>query len=57
MSCSTINTVMPRTVRMSWIQNAMSSVSSTLSPTRLVEEQEPRPGAECPRHLDDLADA
>ena len=32
MSCSTISTVMPSSCWMSWIQNAMSSVSSTLRP-------------------------
>src|ERR1700730_16512339 len=32
MSCSTISTVMPSSSLMSWIQNAMSSVSSTLRP-------------------------
>jgi hypothetical protein len=32
MSCSTMSTVMPRSSRMSWIQKAMSPVSSTLSP-------------------------
>ena len=32
MSCSTISTVMPSRFLMSWIQNAMSSVSSTLRP-------------------------
>ena len=32
MSCSTISTVMPSRFRMSWIQKAMSSVSSTLRP-------------------------
>ena len=32
MSCSTISTVMPRSFLMSSIQNAMSSVSSTLRP-------------------------
>ena len=32
MSCSTISTVTPRSVRMSRIQNDMSSVSSTLRP-------------------------
>src|SRR6188472_483934 len=32
MSCSTISTVMPSSCLMSWIQNAMSSVSSTLRP-------------------------
>ena len=32
MSCSTISTVMPRSFLMSWIQNAMSSVSSTFRP-------------------------
>src|SRR6266478_6273416 len=35
MSCSTISTLMPSRLRMSWIQNAMSSVSSTLSPDHL----------------------
>ena len=32
MLCSTISTVMPSMLRMSWIQNAMPSVSSTLRP-------------------------
>ena len=32
MSCSTISTVMPSSRRMSSIQNAMSSLSSTFSP-------------------------
>ena len=32
MSCSTISTVMPSSCWMSWIQNAMSSVSSTFRP-------------------------
>src|SRR5690606_34751015 len=32
MSCSTISTVMPRSSRMSWIQKAMSPVSSTFNP-------------------------
>src|SRR5947207_281241 len=62
MSCSTIRTVMPSTVRMSWIQNAMSSVSSTLRPEDgdvvrgHAEEVAPAKGEAAPRRLVDARD-
>ena len=49
---------MPSSVRMSWIQNAMSSVSSTLSPEDGSSSSSSFGlGAERAPHLDDLADA
>ena len=58
MSCSTISTVMPSSARMSSIQNAMSSLSSTFSPDDgSSSRMQLRLGAERARQLDHLAHA